>query len=426
MLANSTGLQPDMFAVDAHKFIWMAMSYLINKGESLDPVSITNVYTDESANKAIEEMGGLDYIQAMKNTPVASNTEMFVGHIKQASARRAVYTEAEKVKRKALNEKDTDLNDYLGEVEAGFRDITIDYQVATEVKKMGDGTGDRLKQRLLNPQDVIGLKTGWKNFDLATQGLKAGELTIVGARSKTGKSVTILNWCKKIAIDDGLPVLYIDTEMFTEEQEDRLLSMISGVPEHEIKNGMFGKNTFNGSAKDKLKAVQDANALLKSSKFHHVYLPHFTPEKVMALARKYQIQHKIELLVFDYIKLPSSDSHGAEKEYQKLGYLTSTLKDLAGILEIPVITAVQLNRTGAQQVKDGGEPDETAVAGSDRILQLANRLCFLWWMSEDERAMSQLGANQKFKIAFQRGGASNMTSFDIRFQGEILRQEEVG
>jgi replicative DNA helicase len=425
MIASSAGLLPDMFAVDGHRFIWMAMAYLVNKGEELDPISITNVYTDEKAKEAIDELGGLDYIEAMKSTPVASNTAMFVGHIMQASARRAVYEQAKRIQQEAVKNDEADLNEYLGGVEAGFRDISIDYQVASEVKKIGDDIGDRLKDRLLKPKDVIGLKTGWRNFDLATQGLKAGELTIVGARSKTGKSVTLLNWCNKISVDDGLPVLYIDTEMFTEEQEDRLLAMRSGVPEAEIKNGMFGKDTVNGTARDKIAKVQKASKDLKSAPFYHVYLPHFTPEKVMALARKYQLQHGVQMVVFDYIKLPSSDSHGAEKEYQKLGYLTSTLKDLAGLLQVPVITAVQLNRTGANQIKEGGEPDETAIAGSDRILQLANRLCFLWWMDEEDRAISTGGANQKFKIAFQRGGASNMTSFNIRFKGEILRQEEV-
>jgi replicative DNA helicase len=415
-----------MFAVDGHRFLWMAMSYLISKGEEMDAVALTNVYTDEKANEAINDLGGLDYIEAMKGTPVASNTSMFVGHIMQASARRSIYEQAERVKQQALKADEVELNEYLGSVEAGFRDIAIDYQVTSEVKKIGDDVGQRLKDRLMNPQDVIGLKTGWANFDLATQGLKAGELTIVGARSKTGKSVTLLNWCNKISIDDGIPVLYIDTEMYTHEQEDRLLAMRSGVPEAEIKNGMFGKDTMNGTARDKIAKVQKASKELKDAPFYHVYLPHFTPEKVMALARKYQIQHGVGMVVFDYIKLPSSDSQGAEKEYQKLGYLTSTLKDLAGLLEVPVITAVQLNRTGANQIKDGGEPDETAVAGSDMILRLANRLCFLWWLEEEDRALAPHGANQKFKIAFQRGGASNVDAFYVRFRGEILKQEEVG
>ncbi|EJV59386.1 DnaB-like helicase N-terminal domain-containing protein, partial [Bacillus mycoides] len=59
ILASGAGLKPEHFAVDAHKYIYMAMSYLIEQGNEPDPISITQVFTDEKANKAIEEMGGL-------------------------------------------------------------------------------------------------------------------------------------------------------------------------------------------------------------------------------------------------------------------------------------------------------------------------------------------------------------------------------
>ncbi|MBL5776974.1 AAA family ATPase [Bacillus sporothermodurans] len=398
ILATSTNLQPNDFAVDGHRYIWMAMAYLVDKGEELDPISITNVYTDEKANEAINELGGLDYIEAMKGAPVAPNTLMFVGHIKQASARRAIYEEADKLKEKALKDTDSDMNTFLGDAEAKVRDIAIEYQVAQEVQKLGDGIGDRLKQRLLQPQDVIGLKTGWRAFDKASLGLVDGELTIVGARSKVGKSTVLLNWCKKISINDNIPVLYIDTEMYKEEQEDKLLSMLSGVPHSEIRNGMFGKDTPNGHARDKIKRVQEASRKLANAPFYHVYLPNFTLEKVQALARKYQLEKKVRLIVFDYIKLPSSNGNLGDKEYQALGYLTSGLKDIAGQLQVPVISAVQLNR-GAVGKEDITEAD---IAGSDRILQLANRVCFLRRSTEEEFAYT--GATHQFKIHLQRMG----------------------
>lgn len=386
-----------MFAVDGHKFIYMAMTYLITEGKELDPVAIMNVYTSDKAKEAIEELGGLDYIEAMKSSPVAPNTVMFIGHIVQASARRAVREEALRLAQGAIKDE-RPLDEYLHEVESKFRDISINYQVAQDVEKLGDGVGERLKARLLNPQSVIGLKTGWKAFDLASMGLIDGELTIVGARSKVGKSTVLLNWCKKISIDDGIPVLYIDTEMYKEEQEDKLLSMISGIPHDEIRNGMFGKNTVNGTAKEKIALVQEASKKLQAGKLHHVYLPNFTLEKVVALARKYQIEHGIKMVVFDYIKLPSSNASLGDKEYQALGYLTSGLKDLAGMLQIPVISAVQLNRNAV------GKEDitEADIAGSDRILFLANRVCMLRRSTEEEYAYQ--GCSHQFQILAQRMG----------------------
>ncbi|WP_257142647.1 replicative DNA helicase [Bacillus toyonensis] len=398
ILASGSGLKPEHFAVDAHKYIYMAMSYLIENGNEPDPISITQVFTDDKANKAIEEMGGLTYVESAKLTPYVGNTQMFIDNIKQAAARRSIYEQAQKVMTRVEKDADSDINSVLSAVESDFRDISIEYQVATGVTKLGENTADRLKQRLLTPQDVIGLKTGWKLFDLATLGLIDGELTIVGARSKAGKSTVLLNWCNKICIEDGIPTLYIDTEMYPYEQEDKLLSIISGIPHSEIRTGAYGRDTENGTAKEKITKIQWANHKLKEAPFYHVYLPNFTPEKIKALVRKYQVEYGVKLVVFDYIKLPSSDSNLGEKEFQALGYLTSSLKDTAGELKVPIISAVQLNRSAVG--KD--DIDESSVAGSDRILFLANRLCFLRKSTEEEFAIT--GCSRQFKIGAQRMG----------------------
>ncbi|PEZ47014.1 hypothetical protein CN367_11630 [Priestia megaterium] len=391
-------LTPDMFAVDGHKYIFMSMMYLYDKGEQLDPISIMSVYTDEKAKESINELGGIEYIEQMKASPVAPNTVMFTEHIVQASARRTIYEKAELLKLKALKDTDSNINEFLSHAEGEMREVAIEFQVAQDVVKLGTNIGDRLKARMLNPNSVIGLKTGWKKFDLASLGLINGEVTLVGARSKVGKSTVLINWCKKICIEDNVPILYIDTEMYQEEQEDKLLSMLSGVPHSEIRNGMFGQDTINGTARDKVKAVAEASKKLSKAPFYHVYLPNFTLEKIQALARKYQIEHGVKLIVFDYIKLPSSNSALGDKEYQALGYLTSGLKDLAGVLKVPIITAVQLNRNAV------GKEDitEADIAGSDRILQIVNRVCFLRRSTEEEFAMT--GATHQFKIHLQRMG----------------------
>lgn len=412
--ATAEGLTPQMFAVAAHRYIFLAIGKLIESGSQTDTFAILSMLP-EKAKKALDELGGLEYLEALQESSPAPNTKLYTHHIIQAAARREVWELAQKVMREAETAEDVALNDYLNGVEGAFRDITLKYSSSQEVVKLGEGIGERLKSRVLNPQKVIGLSTGWEQFDEVTQGLKPGELTVVGGRSKTGKSVTLQNWCKKIAIEDKIPVLYFDTEMYPTELEDRFLSMLSGVPEREIKSGEFITNP------EKLQLVQSASKQLREAPFFHIYDPAFTPDKIRSLARKYYLEKGIKLLVFDYIKLPSSSGQLGEREYQALGYLTSTLKDVGGELQIPVVSAVQLNRMAVNAT----EIHEGMIAGSDRILQLANRVCFLRNMTEEERIISQKGANQKFRVAFQRGGASHLPEIDIKFQGEILTQEPV-
>ncbi|RXF11088.1 hypothetical protein EG878_14630 [Enterococcus faecalis] len=420
----SSGLEPSMFAVPGHKFIYMAINYLVVNDKPVDPVSITTVYSSEDAKSAIDDLGGLDYLDALQESELVPNTDLYIGHIKQAAARRQIVERARKLEELAMRDEDTELERLLANAENEFREISLKFSVDQGVYKIGDNLADRLKERATNPDPVPGLAVGWRDFDLATGGLKKGELTIVAARTKVGKSVTCLNWAKKIAIDDKIPVLYIDTEMQEWEQEDRLLAMIAEVPHDEIVSGMFVKDNFeSGKGRDKVKRIQEATKKIRHGKLFHISLPDFTPEKIWSLVKKYQIKEGIQMVVFDYIKIPSASAGNVENGHLKLAALTSTLKDIATTLELTVVSAVQLNRTAVGQE----EYDDSMIAGSDGILQLASRLCFLRNKTEAEYATEggATAGNQKFQVAFQRGGGSNLDPFNIQFDRKIIRQRQV-
>jgi replicative DNA helicase len=262
-----------------------------------------------------------------------------------------------------------------------------------------------------------------QTYDDLTNGAQPGDLIIVCAPSKTGKSVLLTNWANKLSIIDKLPVLYIDSEMTSREQEDRLLANLTGIPAKEIVSGMYVMDTENGLAVDKVARLKEAREKLKMGNYYHVYMPQFTIEKVTALVRKFQLQFGIVALFFDYIKIPSNQADfKSAQEYQKLGFFTSGLKDIAGLLQMPVFTACQANRSDVATEK----PDESSIGGSYRILQLASKLMFLYNKSE-ERIAKDGGAqygNQQLFIKWQRNGDSDCPPINIKFDKPILRMEE--
>jgi replicative DNA helicase len=287
---------------------------------------------------------------------------------------------------------------------------------------MGSETEQVLRDRAERPMTIPGLAMGWQKYDVVTQGQKPNELVVVVARSKTGKSAFLLNHAKKFSVNDHLPGLYIDTEMTSREQEDRLLSCVSGVPYEEIVNGMFARDTIYGLASDKQAKLFSALEIIRSSPLYHIYMPSFTIEKVTALVRKYYLQHNLAYVIFDYIKLPNSEVNDLAnaQEYQRLGFITTCLKDLAGICNIPVITAAQANRSGEMH------GDEQDIGGSYRIIQMATRIIFLRKKTDQELATDgwQRG-NMKLKIGFQRNGASSADDIDFLFDGPTLRFTEI-
>lgn len=208
------------------------------------------------------------------------------------------------------------------------------------------------------------------------------------------------------------------------EQEDRILSRLSQVPHNEIVSGMYVLDSAFGKAEEKIIRVKAARDKLKLGNYFHIQMTQFNIEKVTAIARRFQIQHGVQALFFDYIKVPSGDvgTLGKMQEYQALGFFTSGLKDIASTLGIPVVTAAQTNRTNLGEV----DKDASSIGGSYRILQLATKLMFL--VNKSDKQISESGidnGNQVLSIKYQRNGASDCDPINIMFYKNILFQKEV-
>jgi hypothetical protein len=155
--------------------------------------------------------------------------------------------------------------------------------------------------------------------------------------------------------------------------------------------------------------------MIDKGKLFHEYMPGYSVDKLVALYKKYHYKEKIGLILFDYLKEPDSSSIDRQrKEYQVLGDVTTKLKDLAGQLNIPALTAVQLNR-------------DNDVADSDRIARYADVVCH--WGGRSAEEMETGGAacgTHKLEIRdTRRGGATSEHGIGYMFFKERLEIREV-
>ena len=423
---ENEGIFADHFSVPGHSYIYMAMMYLYSKDIKPTPMSIMEVLSGDKRKEAVKELGGLEYLMILESSHISEdNVKIFIEKIKQSYTRKSLLNIANDVKSFVLSDDAEVLNpsELISYLESRVVDLSLESSTTDGVYKMGDDTERVLAERAENPEQVPGLEVGWVDYDRYTNGALPGDLTVLVAPSKVGKSVTLTNWATKLGIIDNIPVLYIDTEMNEREQEDRILDNLTGIPHSEIVSGMYVVDTHNGKAEEKIAKLKKAIEQLKSGNYYHHYMPHFTIEKVTALARKFSIQHDIKALFFDYIKVPSSAADfKSMQEYQALGFFTSGLKDLAGIIKIPVFTAAQTNRNEL----DTNSPDANNIGGSYRILQLASKLVFLVNKSDERIAKDGFqNGNQQLIIKYQRNGQSDCPPINIMFEKEILRQSEI-
>lgn len=411
---RSNGVTGEMFMVDVNRYIFFAADYLWDKQATPTPVLVLECFKDEATKKEIEDFGGVKYIDTIMNQKIPKDgLKTLCNELKENFKKWQVIEVCEE-------ESETLKKD--GEVKKSTNRITqileeIQSESAEAVYKMGTDLEAILEYRASNPQQVAGLEVGWPKYDAITGGARPGDLIVVCARAKSGKSTLLTNWAANLAYESGLPILYFDTEMSSREQEDRLVAMLSGVSYQEILNGKYAQDMH------KKEAVMKAAKKIQSGLFHHVYLPNFTMEEVKAISKKYERMHGIQAIFFDYIKIPSSGSAGLKtaQEWQMLGFLTTGLKELAGTLDIPVFTACQENRNDP----NGTNKSAANVGGSDRILQFCTKLMFLYNKDPAQVELAPQLGDKELYIAFQRAGQCDAPPINISFKNECLQMKEV-
>lgn len=429
-------LEPEDFTNQANKYVYQIMlTILDNKHSNIGKVNPMVIHALAQNSGIEEEIGGMTYLQMVSKTDAGQeNLKFFIERVKQASVRRESFKKAVSVMQEAVENEEENADSFVSRQEEKFLDIVMRMENNTnDVVRLGDMISAIIEKKESTPREVLGIPTGFPEYDRATGGLVPSRLKVVASPPKTGKSAHALNVALNVAINEQIPVLYIDTEMPTEEQIDRGLSILatdSGtcvVPERLVNTGMYSRN-------EKMKEAIDgyAKPMLESAPLFHVYMPDFTPEKIHNLARKFQRQHGVTwngfenqfVLIFDYIKMDESSFKGNMQEYQVLGQITNMLKNkIAGAMNIPVLAYAQINpRTGY-----GAEDiNSSHMSGSNRIVMFVNELSFLRRKSDNEMAQEgPSGGNRVWKLGETRNGGSYEGWIDFTTSKGVAKMKEL-
>lgn len=395
-------LRPD------HKLIYTLLKTLESRNVShFDSALVIN---EARKNGVLTEIGGYEYIHALEDFNVAGeNLQYYIDRVLDASAKYSLYTT---LRSRILSLEEQSSQDDVSAVslidgaESAILDVSLKARAVREATNLADGIDEYIEDRQNNPVDICGIPTGFKIFDKRVDGLIPGTLTVVAARPKHGKSTLLATVAANVALKLNMPVLYVDTEMDFNQFRDRLLAMLSGIPERVIKHG--------GYTDQQRHMIDMATAIIKKGKLFHEYCPGYSVDKLKALYRKYKFREDIGLAVFDYIKSPEGADYQNKKEYQILGDVTTALKDMSGVLNIPFLVATQINR-------------QQDVADSDRILRYADVLSFLKQKTADEiveEGGPDAGTYRWVITDSRRGGTTPSEGIGLRFIKRTLQLSE--
>ena len=99
-----------------------------------------------------------------------------------------------------------------------------------------------------------------------------------------------------------------------------------------------------------------------------------TPTQLRSRCRRLKMEHKLDLIMVDYLQLMSSDSH-AENRQNEVSEISRSLKGIAKELNVPLIALAQLSRAGAQ--RSDKRPILSDLRDSGAIEQDADVITFL-------------------------------------------------
>lgn len=408
-------LSEQHFYYAAHQVIFREIAALQDAMQAIDLVTLTQRLQDKNQ---LEEVGGPAYVsELVARVPTTANVEYYIEIVWEKFLLRQLIGAAHDIIARSFEQQD-DVKTWIDEVEQQIFNITAEKSVEL-IKPAKPLVMDAMAgiERMYEKRgEVMGLATGFRDLDKKTSGLHDGNLFIIAGRPSMGKTALAMNIAEHVAVDQNIPVGVFSLEMSGQELITRMLCSRARVNLRLLHDG-FPKDEHH----HKLTA---AASLLMRAPLYIDDSAALSIHQVRARARRMKLQHKIRLLVIDYMQLMRAPSRRAENSRQvEVSDISAGVKALAKELSIPIIVLSQLNRQ--PEARNEGTPRLADLRESGAIEQDADVVGLLVRPSLYEEDKEQNDSEQrkaKLIIAKQRNGPTG--DIDFTFIGEYTRFED--
>ena len=305
--------------------------------------NVREIFEDELADsKDDAEQAVSKYVRTLKKLDIdPSSMKMYIDDFKKNTAVNEVILRHRSLESQlASGYKSMSLDEVLSTAEQSTLEVTDSFTNSThKAEHIADGMEEEYMNRKVNEAGFVGQASPYPQADLFTQGfLRKGSVLVINAQTGIGKSIMLKNIVKKVGFDNKTPVYWGANEMKKNEQRDRLVAEITGLPPNFIENGLYNKE---GNEKLKQK-VLGAIRELKKSPIYIDQIKGYSADNLIRRAKYYKNKYDIEGFVWDYVKRSSSYSGDDEVLRHWLGDIVNKMKEeIADPLDMWVATASQ-------------------------------------------------------------------------------------
>lgn len=416
-------LKPEHFYFDELKAMYQAILELSSEGKSIDFVSVLkklvadSFYDEKQAKQMLFECADLvpsvSQVESYAKTVVDSFKARKLQEIGARLAFDGVFAE--------------NVNEVAGEVMSELYEVVSEQQ-KKRLKTVGDIGIQVFECYSKDEQDLENRShTGFSRLDEILKGMSAGNLIILAARPKLGKTAFALSIAENVA-KSGKAVAFYSLEMGSSEIYERLLSKRAKIPMNTLIDRCFrDKRRPQKVRAEEINKIAEAIDEICALPIRINDNPGCTVNDIRLESRCVAAQANLctkscqernldsrdgepplGLIVIDYLQLMRS-SKKFESRNLEVGAICRELKCLASELCVPILCLSQLNRTSDESTR----PSPSELRDSGSIEQDANKVILMWCI---EKNLNERGFVESktigVDVALNRRGTTGVTLFN--------------
>ncbi len=337
-------IRADDFFVADHRAIFAEIRRSMDAGKRCDVLTVTDALPGIPAS----------YVHSLAaNTPSSANIGRYAEIVRDRSLRRGLMALSSDMADAAMSDRKTAAKAIVDTVATRLDAMADTAEDADPVRAADDMLGYLTLLQQREEGNVRAMSTGFPDLDeMLSGGIRRGEVVLVAARPKVGKTGFALSVARHVACDHS--VLMLEMEMPRAQLHDRNMAALAKVSLGRL------------MAPKKIEAHEWDSVTAALAKIEHLNL--FIDDRaglrmldVRNKARRIKRKAGLDLLVIDYLQLMEADGDNRNAQIESI---TRGIKTLAKELDIGVLLLSQLNREVEKRTDKRPLPSDLRDSGS--------------------------------------------------------------
>lgn len=352
------------FYLERHQILYQAMLDLQDGGADID---LRTLQAQMELKGSFERVGGMAYMAALDlDLPDLGSLEHYVEIVKERSVRRRLVQSCQEIVLGAL-EGGLSASEALGEAEKQIFSLSEEaiQRGFSPLNRVFEETVAMLEERT---GGMLGIASGFYDWDSLTQGLIGGNLIILAGRPGMGKTSFAVNVAQHVAIREEKSVAIFSLEMGEHELAQRILASEANLPFGNLRSARLSESQWD-RLYTTIQRTNHAPIFIDDS-------PNPTLVEIASKARRLKAEKGLDLLMLDYLQLMQAGGKYESRQLE-IAAISRGLKQLAKDLKIPVVALSQLSRQTERRTGDH-RPQLADLRESGAIEQDADMVCFIY------------------------------------------------